>query len=362
MKKLLILILSLLLCACNGGLPELPEPEPADGIRGSQFGIDKNINEETIDDYLGRSDSVYIDCRMLKDEADYEAIGGDSYLSGYVKGFEVVPYPYLCNVIGLPPEVGSTYSGTTLFTQNEDGTYSANYEESDKVLEALFPKDKVIFLMCGGGGYAGMTRNLLIARGYDASRIYNTGGFWYYEGKNAISTKRDDGTYDFSGISYHEINFRELTPVEGYDPNGGNIDPRPKDSAIITIEDTEFLENNEDTFALLIYLPGCTSCASFKPVLEELAASGQLPVYQVSFDLVKDLDDFVIVRYTPSLFLYKEGKFIAFLDAGNKDDIPYYENVKNLSTWISGYLDIDIIEGEAVNTDTGCDDSACTLG
>ncbi|MBR2578490.1 MAG: thioredoxin family protein, partial [Erysipelotrichaceae bacterium] len=189
-------------------------------------------------------------------------------------------------------------------------------------------------------------------------------GFWYYKGKNAVSTKRDDGTYDFSGISYHEINFKDLTPVKGYDPEGKgtDVEPRPKDSAIITLEDAGFLENSDGTFALLIYLPGCTSCASFKPVVEELAASGQLPVYEISFDLVKGLDDFADVRYTPSMFLYKEGRPVAFLDAGNKDDVPYYENVKNLSAWAAGYLDIEIIEGEAVNTDTGCDDSACTLG
>ena len=41
------------------------------------------------------TDSVYRDMRMLKDDADYAAIGGDSYLSGYVKGFEpYVQYQY----------------------------------------------------------------------------------------------------------------------------------------------------------------------------------------------------------------------------------------------------------------------------
>ena len=80
----------------------LPKPEISEGIRGEQFGIDKNINESTIDEYLGRSDSVYRDMRMLKDPGNYEAIGGDSYLSGFVEGFEVVPLPYLTNVTGLP--------------------------------------------------------------------------------------------------------------------------------------------------------------------------------------------------------------------------------------------------------------------
>ena len=68
-------------------LATLPTPELSEGIRGSQFGIDKNINEATIDDYLNRPDSVYRDMRMLKDPGNYEAIGGDSYLSGFVRGF-----------------------------------------------------------------------------------------------------------------------------------------------------------------------------------------------------------------------------------------------------------------------------------
>ena len=99
MKKKSLLILLLIVCLCVVGcscekqLESLPKPEITSGIRGEQFGIDKNINEGTIDKYLGRSDSVYRDMRMLKDPGNYEAIGGDSYLSGFVKGFEVVPFP-----------------------------------------------------------------------------------------------------------------------------------------------------------------------------------------------------------------------------------------------------------------------------
>ncbi len=190
---------------------ELPKPEVTSGLRG-EFGIDKNINEKTIDDYLGRDDSVYRDMRMLKDPGNYEAIGGDSYLSGFVKGFEVVPYPYLVNVSGLPEEVGDTYTGKTLFTE-KDGEYTANYEESMDILEYLFPKDKNIFLMCGGGGYAGMTKNLLVALGWDADKIYNVGGYWYYDGDNNVevkNTKYGDTTYDFWKVPYHDIDFDSL--------------------------------------------------------------------------------------------------------------------------------------------------------
>ena len=230
MKKKLMLVIIIALSIIVGGigshfifkentndaLPVLPKPEVTGGERG-MLGIDKNINEETIDDYLGRSDSVYRDMRMLKDPGNYEAIGGDSYLSGFVKGFEVVPYPLLTEVKGLPEAVGKSYTGKTLFTQNEDGTYTANYKESLSFLEYFFPKDKYIFLMCGGGGYAGMTKNLLVSLGWDEDKIYDVGGFWYYNGKNIVQVKKtvdDKTTYDFWKVTYHDIDFKELSEVK----------------------------------------------------------------------------------------------------------------------------------------------------
>jgi len=195
-------------------LATLPKPEVSEGERG-QLGIDKNVNESTIDKYLNRSDSVYRDMRMLKDPGNYAAIGGDAMLSGIVKGFEVVPLPYLVNVTGLPEAVGSTYTGKTLFTE-KNGNYTANYEESVSILENLFPKDKTIFLMCGGGGYAGMTKALLVANGWDGDKIYDAGGYWFYEGENKIEIKRtrEDGSivYDFWKLAYHDIDFDMLTP------------------------------------------------------------------------------------------------------------------------------------------------------
>ena len=193
----------------------LPLPELSEGQRG-ELGIDKNVNESTIDQYLNREDAVYRDLRMLKDPGYYEAIGGDSYLSGFVRGFEMVPFPYLVNVSGLPEAVGATYQGKTLFSY--DGVnYNPNYQESMTVLEGLFPKDKTIFLMCGGGGYSGMMKKMLVALGWDADKIYVTGGHWYYEGENNVEVKRTlpDGTvvYDFYKVPMHKINFEELTEI-----------------------------------------------------------------------------------------------------------------------------------------------------
>lgn len=189
MKKLIsiFLVLALVLaCGAFAFADALPAAEPDES---SQFGVDKNINIGTIDQYLDRDDVVYRDVRMLFDPADYAAIGGDANLSATIRGFKIVPYPYLATLSELP--VANAYAGETLFslTWNEDGSIASaepNYKESMLVLEDLFPKDKPIFLMCGGGGYAGMTKSLLVFLGWDANLLYNIGGNWGYTGDNAL--------------------------------------------------------------------------------------------------------------------------------------------------------------------------------
>ena len=114
--------------------------------------------------------------------------------------------------------MGETYQGKTLFTQTDEGEYVANYDESMAILEYFFPKDKNIFLMCGGAGYAGMMKQMLVALGWDESRIYNVGGYWYYEGENKVEVKREleDGqvVYDFWKVPYVEFDFDELHEVK----------------------------------------------------------------------------------------------------------------------------------------------------
>ncbi len=219
MKKIAKFLLAFLLImpvyACGKDSSKLPKASPDSE---STFGVDKNINIKTIDKYLNREDTVYRDMRMLDDPANYCNIGGDAKLSGTIKGFEVVPYPYLATVTGLPEAVGLGYTGETLFALNENGTYTANYEESLMIIEDLFPRDKNIILMCGGGGYAMMTKNLLVYLGYDASKIYNIGGYWDYKGSNQVKVDVTYGDgfsnyYAFHRLKYHIIDFTYLNEI-----------------------------------------------------------------------------------------------------------------------------------------------------
>ena len=226
MKRALCALLSVLtlaavlfLSACQEGSGSLPPPETD---ASSEFGVDVNINMETIDQYLDREDVAYRDVRMLFDPADYAAIGGEADLSRTIRGFRVVPYPYIATLSALPVE--GAYAGDTLFTGewNSDGTIASvreNYQESMLVLEDLFPRDKAIFLMCGGGGYAGMMKTLLLELGWDEDLLYNIGGNWTYTGENGLELivypedAEEENIYATWRADYAYIDFSRLHPV-----------------------------------------------------------------------------------------------------------------------------------------------------
>ena len=220
MKRIMIIAMTLVVVAvlAAGALAEsafdvlpMPEVNPS-----SAFGTDLNVNMETIDDYLGLSDAAYRDMRMLVDPFDYDAIGGSSIASASIEGFTLVPYPKLAPCLNMPEELGEGYIGPTLFDIDEAGNYRPNYAESMDILERLFPKEQAILLMCGAGGYAGMTKSLLVGLGWDEGMIINVGGYWDYHGDRSVPVASEDsgnGLYVFYGAPHVDFDFTHLTPL-----------------------------------------------------------------------------------------------------------------------------------------------------
>lgn len=359
MKKLVVIMLFLLICtSCTKKYDALPLPEVEQGQRG-ELGIDKNINEKTLDEYLNRDDIVYRDLRMLKDVADYEAIGGSSYLTGFVEGFEIVPYPYLCNPEGLPESIGEGYVGNSLFSKI-NGEYVANYEESLSIVEELFPRDKTIFLMCGGGGYAGMGKELLVSLGYDQNKIYNVGGYWYYNGQHDINITKTVGDvtyYDYELVNYHNIDFNELTPTDDYVPNSEIKYIEEED--VIDINTFKQKLENKETFISFVYLPGCITCANFMPIVKSFVAGNKdLDFYWMNYETFAK--DEPLVEYAPSIVIVVNGTIVDKLNPNSDEDNDKYKTTLGLSNWINQYIKVNIIETDDINEKEECED-ACVI-
>lgn len=175
---------------------------------------------DTIDQYLGIPGVAYRDARMLRDPAQYEEIGGHANMEMALEGFRIVPFPYIGTLQELP--VSGAYTGDRLFDieWNDDGTVASaapRYEESMQILEDCFPKDGPVMIMCGAGGYAGMTRQLLIYLGWNPDLLYNVGGQWDYTGYHPVQLISYDADgeahYMFWRADYAAIDFDALTPL-----------------------------------------------------------------------------------------------------------------------------------------------------
>lgn len=140
-------------------VPAQDQPETA-CTAGVYAAACSSINLDNLDVYLNRDDVVYIDLRDYKD-----------YAMKHFHNFESIPYfAFIFNAEAhTNPELVQLYGGSI-------EAPVAVYKESDAIFNALFPKDKSIFLMCQSGGRVAQLMKILEVKGYDMTKVYNIGG------------------------------------------------------------------------------------------------------------------------------------------------------------------------------------------
>lgn len=147
------------------------------------------INNENLLDYLNRDDVYYIDLRDFGD-----------YAKKHFRNFECIPYFALIYSKEGGEGITQLYSGDVTDPV-------ATYEESDELLEVFFPKDKTLFLMCQSGGRVAQMMNILKAKGYDMSKVYNITGMGNFTDPKYADITVDtaeiglEATYSFEGLT-----------------------------------------------------------------------------------------------------------------------------------------------------------------
>ena len=106
----------------------------------------------------------------------------------------------------------------------------------------------------------------------------------------------------------------------------------------IDVDKLHTLEDEKKNFAVFVYLPGCTSCAEFRTVLDEFVLDNKIEFYTISITKAKgtSIDD--AIEYAPSLILYKEGKVVSYLDSTSDKDKPALTNVDSFKKWLETYI------------------------
>lgn len=114
---------------------------------------------------------------------------------------------------------------------------------------------------------------------------------------------------------------------------------------IESLDEIAKMVDEEKSFALFVYMPGCTSCAAFKPVVESFLNKNEMTFYEISAEVIgQDKDNSIMkaIEYAPSVLLYNKGKVIASLDAMSDDDLKYYKTTAGFTEWFISYCEIKI--------------------
>lgn len=109
-----------------------------------------------------------------------------------------------------------------------------------------------------------------------------------------------------------------------------------------SIDEFNILENNNESFGIYLYLPGCISCAKFKPLLEEFVLSNNIQLYSISYSLVKQSKNTLHsnIEYAPSVVLFNKGDLVTYLDSSKDEHTNYFLNITELTNWFKEYIEI----------------------
>ena len=108
----------------------------------------------------------------------------------------------------------------------------------------------------------------------------------------------------------------------------------------INLEELKKLIDDKESFIAYVYLPGCSSCAAFKTVLDAFQEEYTLSFYSVQIKYAKETVIGEKIKYAPSFVVFKEGKLVGYLDAESDKDKDSYESVDNFKKWLTQYINL----------------------
>ncbi len=212
MKKIIPLFVLLLMTSCaqeENKTIKLPDKEIPESAKMS----DSPLSATNIDQYLFIDGVMYVDTRDSKQFNE----------NGHIAGFINIPFyeTIACfeakeNILFRTSKVRDE-SGKITANIGDVGSYTANYIESEKYLNELFPKDRQIVFIATAGVESAYLINLLIQYDYNPALLYNAGAVENSLAPNIAYFDIDNAHYLIEGIdTYTQTTtyvWPQLTPV-----------------------------------------------------------------------------------------------------------------------------------------------------
>jgi len=94
----------------------------------------------------------------------------------------------------------------------------------------------------------------------------------------------------------------------------------------------------EDSFLVYVHSPTCSPCLNFNPYLEAFSATNEIYVYRLNVSILEytSLND--VVKYTPTVVLFSEGKVKYLLD-GTSNEKKAFTSEAAFSEWFFARVD-----------------------
>ena len=108
----------------------------------------------------------------------------------------------------------------------------------------------------------------------------------------------------------------------------------------VDLDGLKKLIDDKETFVVYVYLPGCSSCAAFKEVLDEFQKDNNLFIYSTQIEYAKQTEIGDKITYAPSFVVFKEGKIYGYLRSEKDEDLPYYETAAKFKEWLIKYVNL----------------------
>ena len=103
----------------------------------------------------------------------------------------------------------------------------------------------------------------------------------------------------------------------------------------ITMNRVKEMIADKDSFVLYVYMPDCSSCQRFKPILEKVIQERHLNVYALQANRIESGHELSDLRYTPSIAIYDEGNAIFMTDPIKNEE--YFVDDKGVISLLDKY-------------------------